>query len=151
MLIKVKFSAFAKSHWYEYAIRFILGGAVTVLTGLVAARWGPVVGGLFLAFPAIFPATATLVEKHQREKKEQAGLQGARRGKEAAALDAAGAVLGSIGLAAFGAVVWLLGSMAPRLVLVIAALTWLAVSITLWASRRMIRCTRRARERSGRT
>jgi hypothetical protein len=34
----------------------------------------PVVGGLFLAFPAIFPASATLIEKHVRERKEKAGL-----------------------------------------------------------------------------
>jgi hypothetical protein len=30
---------------------------------------GPRVGGLFLAFPAIFPASATLVEKHEKQKK----------------------------------------------------------------------------------
>ena len=41
----------------------------------------PVVGGLFLAFPAIFPASATLIEKHGRERKEKAGLAGARRCK----------------------------------------------------------------------
>jgi hypothetical protein len=46
------------------------------------------IGGLFLAFPAIFPASATLIEKHVRERKEKAGLPGARRGKEAAAFDA---------------------------------------------------------------
>jgi nicotinamidase-related amidase len=69
-------------------IRFALGGAMTVIAGLIASRYGPVVGGLFLAFPAIFPASATLIEKHQRERKKKAGLSGARRGKEAAALDA---------------------------------------------------------------
>jgi hypothetical protein len=106
MLIKVKLSALAQGHWYEYFIRFILGGFATVLTGLIAARWGPVVGGLFLAFPAIFPASATLVEKHEREKKEKANLRGDRRGREAAALEAAGAVLGSLGLIAFGAAIW---------------------------------------------
>jgi hypothetical protein len=35
----------------------------------------------------------------------KAGLPGARRGKEAGALDAAGAALGSFGLAAFGLVI----------------------------------------------
>ena len=79
-----------------------------VAAGLIAAGFGPVIGGLFLAFPAIFPASATLVEKHVRERKEKAGLAGARRGKEAAALDAAGATLGSFGLAAFGLVIWLM-------------------------------------------
>ena len=28
---------------------------------------------LFLAFPAIFPASATLIEKHEKEKKEREG------------------------------------------------------------------------------
>ena len=50
---------------------------MTVVAGLIAARFGPVIGGLFLAFPAIFPASATLIEKHVRERKEKAGLPGA--------------------------------------------------------------------------
>jgi hypothetical protein len=51
------------------------------------------VGGLFLAFPAIFPASATLVEKHEAENKKRRGLSGMVRGREAAALDAAGAAM----------------------------------------------------------
>jgi hypothetical protein len=42
----------------------LLGGVVTVVAGLLAKHYGPVFGGLFLAFPAIFPASATLVDKH---------------------------------------------------------------------------------------
>ena len=107
MIVQFKPSALRQTRWYEYLVRFVLGGAMTVVAGLIAARFGPVVGGLFLAFPAIFPASATLIEKHVRQRKEKAGLPGARRGKEAAALDAAGAALGSFGLAAFGLVIWL--------------------------------------------
>ena len=110
MIVQFKPSALRQTRWYEY-----LGGAMTVIAGLIAARFGPVVGGLFLAFPAIFPASATLIEKHVRERKEKKGLLGARRGKEAAALDAAGAALdaagaalGSFGLAAFALVIWLM-------------------------------------------
>jgi hypothetical protein len=33
-------------------LRCLLGGAITVITGLIASHWGPVVEGLFLAFPA---------------------------------------------------------------------------------------------------
>jgi hypothetical protein len=66
MAVKLKLSALAEGHWYEYAVRFVLGGAVTMLAGWIATEWGPVIGGLFLAFPAIFPASATLVEKHER-------------------------------------------------------------------------------------
>ena len=45
-------------------------------TGIIAKKFGPGMGGLFLAFPAIFPARATLVEKHEKEKKQQAGMEG---------------------------------------------------------------------------
>ena len=132
MLIKVKLSALAQGHWYEYLIRFGLGGLTTLLAGLIAAEWGPVVGGLFLAFPAIFPASATLVEKHEREKKEKANLKGARRGKEAAALEAIGAVLGSLGLVAFGAIIWQMIHLTAAGAFVIAGVAWLVVSVFGW-------------------
>jgi hypothetical protein len=45
---------------HDYVVPFFLGGAVTVATGLIAKTFGPVTGGLFLALPAIFPASATL-------------------------------------------------------------------------------------------
>jgi Protein of unknown function (DUF3147) len=66
MIIQFKPSTLRQTRWYEYLIRFGLGGAMTVVAGLIAARFGPVIGGLFLAFPAIFPASATLIEKHVR-------------------------------------------------------------------------------------
>ena len=81
MIVQLNLSALRETRWYDYAIRFVLGGAMTVIAGLIAARFGPVVGGLLWAFPAIFPASATLIEKHGRERKEKAGLAGARRGK----------------------------------------------------------------------
>lgn len=60
-------------------------------------KFGPVFGGLFLAFPAIFPASATLLEKHERDKKRKAGIASTVRGRLAAALDARGAVMGAFG------------------------------------------------------
>jgi hypothetical protein len=116
----------------------VLGGTVTVVGGVIAARFGRVVGGLFLAFPAIFPASATLIEKHVRERKEKKGLQGARRGREAAALDAVGAVLGSFGLAAFGLVVWLMMVQSAAWALVLGAGAWLSVAIFAWQMRRWL-------------
>ena len=62
-----------ETKWYEYAIRFVFGGSITVMAGVIAEKFGPVVGGLFLAFPAIFPASATLVEKHERQKRREMG------------------------------------------------------------------------------
>ena len=88
MTIKFDFSALRRTRWYEYALRFFFGGAVTVVAGMIAKRYGPVFGGLFLAFPAIFPASATLMEKHETEKKRRAGIIDNTRGRKAAALDA---------------------------------------------------------------
>src|SRR6202050_3710175 len=104
--ISVNLSALRHAKWYQFALRFLFGGAICVLAGIVANKYGPTVGGLFMAFPAIFPASATLLENEQQEKKERAGLQGAIRGRKVAGVDAAGAAMGSIGMMAVGAVVW---------------------------------------------
>jgi hypothetical protein len=133
MKMSFDFSALAKIKWYEYAIRFLFGGAITVIAGLLAKKFGPVFGGLFLAFPAIFPASATLVEKHEREKKQKAGITHTVRGRQAAALDAEGAVMGSIGLACFAFTVWkLLPHWNAPLTLVAALGVWLVVSVLIW-------------------
>ena len=94
-------SSLKEGRWYEYLIRFALGGAATVFTGLVSSRYGAFIGGLFLALPAIFCASATLIEKHEIRRKREAGLSGERRGQMGAAVDSAGAVLGAIGMLAF--------------------------------------------------
>jgi hypothetical protein len=139
MIVHAKLSALRQSRWYELVIRFVLGGLMTALAGLIAKQWGPSIGGLFLAFPAIFCASATLLEKHERERKEIKVLRGARRGRGAAALDAAGAVLGSVGLAMFGAAVWWLARDHPAMSLVMATLAWLLVAVLLWRLRRVLR------------
>ena len=95
MVIKISTSSLREGQWHEYLVRFALGGIATVVTGLIAASFGPAIGGLFLALPAIFCASATLVEKHEKRRMRARGLEGTRRGEEAAALDAAGAALGS--------------------------------------------------------
>jgi hypothetical protein len=139
MIVRVKWSTLTQSRWYEYALRFVLGGLATAMAGAVSRFFGPEAGGLFLAFPAIFGASATLIEKHERERKQKLGLSGDRRGREAAALDAAGAGLGSIGLAVFGFSVWCL---APTLAfgsLVLGSIAWLLVSVSLWRLRRRVR------------
>lgn len=68
MRVQFNLAALGRSKWYEYVGRFAFGGAVTVLAGLIAKVYGPEIGGLFLALPAIFPATATLLEKHEKQR-----------------------------------------------------------------------------------
>jgi hypothetical protein len=60
MRLKLRFQSFKQTKPQEYVSRFVFGGTVTVLAGLIADRFGPVVGGLFLAFPGIFPAWCEL-------------------------------------------------------------------------------------------
>lgn len=139
MQIAVDFSAVRRTKWTEYAIRYLFGGLITALTGVIAKYYGPEIAGLFLAFPAIVPATATLIEAHEKQRKHRAGLHGTVRGRTVASVDAAGASMGSIGLIAFGAVTWLtLPQVSAALVLVVAGLAWCAVSFAAWWLRKLL-------------
>jgi Protein of unknown function (DUF3147) len=135
--IQVNLASLKRTQWHEYLTRFLLGGAITVATGLIAKYFGPVVGGLFLAFPAIFPSGATLIEKHERDKKRRAGIPHTIRGRLAAALDARGAAMGTVALAAFGLVIWQLLPLHNAAVILTAALAvWLVVAIFIWYVRK---------------
>lgn len=145
MRIAFDWQALRGTRWYEYAVRFVFGGALTAVTGLIAKHYGPDFGGLFLAFPAIFPATATLVEKHEREKKKRAGIAKTNRGRKAAALDARGATLGTIALAVFAVVAWkLLLVTNGSLALLLALGMWFGLAVLIWRIGRLrIRLRRR--------
>lgn len=139
MPVKVDLSALKQTRWHQYAVRFFVGGMITAGAGIIANKYGPSIGGLFLAFPAIFPAGATLIEKHEKEKKERHGLEGAERGRQAASVDAAGAAMGSVGLFVFAFLVW---ELVPRytawVVLPVATLLWLAISVLIWLCRKRL-------------
>ncbi len=47
--IRISPSSLRVGRWYEYVIRFALGGTATVFTGLLSSRYGASIGGLFLA------------------------------------------------------------------------------------------------------
>jgi hypothetical protein len=103
----------------EYAVRFGFGAAIAVGAALVSMRFGPRAGGLFLAFPAILPATLTLLEK--------------KEGKAKAVADASGGAIGALGLAAFAVVVLLMLRLtAPILALALALLAWIVVAVGLY-------------------
>jgi Protein of unknown function (DUF3147) len=140
MTVKFQFAALRQTKWYEFALRVLFGGVATVLTGLISKSCGPVIGGLFLAFPAIFPSTASLVEKHVKQKRRKAGLDGSRRAADAVAIEARGATLGSVGLVVFAALLtWLLPLTPVALVLIWATAGWLGISILCWQLRRWMR------------
>lgn len=115
----VNLSGLKKPRWWEYALRFGFGGVITAATGLIARHFGPVIGGLFLGFPAILPASLTLVKRHDGSKKTFE--------------DACGARLGSVSLVLFGTVAWALAARAkPLVLLLVASVAWLFSGVVLW-------------------
>lgn len=138
MQVKFDTSVLAQTRWSDYAVRFLFGGIITVLAGLIAKRFGPGVGGLFLAFPAIFPASATLIEKNANDKKRKAGLNGTRRGRIEAGVDAAGAAMGTLGLFVFALSIWsFMSAHRPSMVLLSATAIWLGVTVGTWSLRKV--------------
>jgi hypothetical protein len=134
--IEFNLSSLKDTKPHEYAVRFLFGGISTVLAGLIARRFGPGVGGLFLAFPAIFPAGVSLIETHEKTRKAKIGCDGTNRGRVAASLDAQGAALGCVGLSAFAFVSWRgLGNHDGVLTIFIAAVVWLVTAYALWVLR----------------
>ncbi len=138
MKILINLAALRQVKWYEHFTRFLLGGVISVLAALIAKALGPTVGGLFLAFPAIFPASATLLDKHEREKKQRAGIPVTIRGRLAVGLDARGAAMGSLALAAFAWVVWKMLPHASSSGTLGAALAiWIGLAVAIWRARKL--------------
>jgi uncharacterized membrane protein (GlpM family) len=98
------------------AVRFAFGFTISVLVGAIGLAAGDRIAGLFLAFPAILPASLTLIADED--------------GEEKAKVDAAGACFGSVGLSAYGAASWfLLSRMAPVPAELGALVAWAVVAI----------------------
>jgi uncharacterized membrane protein (GlpM family) len=97
-------------------VRFAFGFTVSVIVGAIGLAAGDRVAGLFLAFPAILPASLTLIAEEDGEDK--------------AKVDAAGACFGGVGLSAYGAASWfLLSRVAPVAAELGALVAWAVVAI----------------------
>lgn len=106
----------------ELAIRFAFGAGISVVSGSSGIVLGSIVGGMLLAFPAIAPATLTLIEK--------------KDGNTAAVHDVGGAVFGGIGLVAFALVGAYLFQRLPDPVVLLSCLAaWSAVSVGVYVLR----------------
>jgi hypothetical protein len=108
----------SKTRAWEHATRFGFGGVVTVATGVLGHHFGPVVGGMLLAFPAILPASLTMVKRHD--------------GRTPAVDDARGARIGAFALAAFAIAAWLLVGAIGPFALVAALVAWTATAVLGW-------------------
>jgi nicotinamide-nucleotide amidase len=107
-----------------YVIRFAFGASISVIAGVLTLAFGPRFGGMFLAFPAILPATLTLLEK--------------KEGLAQAAADVRGAVIGSIGLVAFAIVAMTLIPRSPALGLASGLVTWSVVGLAVYMIMRLL-------------
>ncbi|MGN6606214.1 MAG: DUF3147 family protein [Jatrophihabitans sp.] len=100
-------------HWL---VRFAFGAGTSALAGVIGSTTAPVVGGAFLAFPAILLASLTLMRNQE--------------GRSACRDDARGATAGALGLVAFA-----LGGAAgftrlhPAATFGLAALAWAVVGL----------------------
>src|SRR5205823_32525 len=95
----------------ELLIRFAFGAAISIVAGVVTLVWNAKAGGMFLAFPAILPATLTLIEK--------------KESKREAAENDEGALLGSVAMFSFAATsVWALAALAAGAALAVATGAW---------------------------
>ena len=149
MNVRLQLGELKETTWSDFAVRFVFGGAITVLAGWLAKEYGPALGGLFLAFPAIFPATETLIEATEHAREMENGRAVKMRGRLSAALNARGAILGSLGLVCFAAFVWKLLPRWNAAATLLAALgIWFAASIVLWRATRWVRFALRRRHRA---
>jgi hypothetical protein len=147
MLLRIKLDSLKETTPREYLSRFLTGGAITLAASLIAMKWGPVIGGLFLAFPGIFFSSASLVEKHKQEREQREGKQGIRAARAEASVEATGASEGALGLAAFAIVVWkFLPAHSLLATLALALPAWALVSISAWWLRERIRLPHRAQQ-----
>jgi hypothetical protein len=104
----------------DYLVRFVFGAVISLAAGLIGMKFGPVVGGVFLGFPAILPASLTLIEE--------------KEGREEASIDSLGAALGAVAMVAFAVLVVLVTTRWGVVVTLVTALAvWLVVAFALYA------------------
>jgi hypothetical protein len=104
----------------DYAIRFALGAVISVGAAILGKVIGHRFAGAFLAFPAILPASLTLIQEEE----------GTRRADR----NAIGAILGGAGMVVFAIVgEAAFGRLEPFLALFLATVGWTAASFALYA------------------
>lgn len=101
--------------------RFAAGALTSVVAGVMTLLFGPRVGGIFLAFPAILVASLTLIQKEEDRAQAREDARGATAG--GAALTVFALVFTAVIAHGDGAVA-----------LVAAAGAWVVVALGLYAA-----------------
>ena len=108
----------------EYLMRFVFGAMISAVAGILTLTVGPRFGGMFLAFPAVLPATLVLLEK--------------KDGLAQAVSDVRGAAIGSLGMLAFAIIAYLLVRRNPVLALAAATAAWALTSGVVYLTLRFL-------------
>lgn len=115
---------------HENLLRFAFGAGISVVAGLVALDVGLKIGGVFLAFPAILPASLTLIEH--------------KDGRGQAVEQAWGAAMGGAGLVAFAIVgTAVAGAAGAGTALAAASGAWLVAALSVYVTLRWLARRRR--------
>jgi len=103
----------------DYAVRFAFGAGIALVAGVIGMVFGPRVGGLFLGFPAILPASLTLIQK--------------KEGRQEASIDSIGALLGALAMIVFAVLITVFATRLGAVTSVFVALAaWLVVAAALY-------------------
>ena len=108
----------------EYALRFGFGAAVSLVAGIAGLLAGYRLGGLFLAFPAILPATLTLLEK--------------KDGVAQAVSDVRGATIGAVAMLGFALTALALFPRLHGAAILVALGAWIIASLAIYAGLRAL-------------
>ncbi|HLZ94564.1 MAG TPA: DUF3147 family protein [Candidatus Dormibacteraeota bacterium] len=118
---RVDVPALKKHRVSDYVTRFAFGAGISAAAAIVSLVLGVKVGGVLLGFPAILPASLTLIER--------------KEGRDEATVDALAAILGSVALVVFAVIAGLaLTRFSGLVALLLAAAAWLVVALALYVS-----------------
>lgn len=140
MTIQIDSSTLRQTSWRGHVARFAIGGVVTVFTGLIGKAFGPRVGGVFLALPAVFPVSVYMMGRLENQKVGP-GARG-DRARRAAFVDASGAAMGGAGMVAFAVVAAVGLERNAPVALGAAVLAWALIALCTWGIRRRIKIRR---------
>jgi hypothetical protein len=127
----------------DYILRFLFGGAISVLAAFITQVLNVRIGGVFMAFPAILLASLTMISRED--------------GKYNAEEDARGGIVGAVAFVVTAIVLILtLRALSVPVVLFMALIVWLICAFGLYALsytlgwlrvQKSQRCTSDARKR----